>query len=323
MARRTHGSDGKLTRTPSFSSAATIGSSWQRSRGSGPTQPEPLSAGLYIVATPIGNIGDITVRALDTLRRVDVIACEDTRVTAKLLRAYEITTPTTPYHDHNAARVRPRLIKRLQDGETMALVTDAGTPLIADPGFKLAQAVVAAGIAITTLPGASGALAALTVSALPTDRFLFAGFLPPKLAGRRAALAVVSDAPASLIFYESPRRLAASLADMAQILGDRPAAVARELTKLHEEVRRDGLAVLAAHYATAPPPRGEVVIIVGPPAADPLSVDDATLDAMLRAALTTSSLRDAAAAVAVAAGRRRRDVYARALTLVGKAADDD
>ena len=292
----------------------------QRSGAGVARQPEPLT-GLYIVATPIGNLGDITIRALDVLRRADVIACEDTRVTAKLLRAYGIAAETTPYHDHNAVQVRPRLIRRLQDGESVALVSDAGTPLIADPGYKLAQAAMEAGLAVTAVPGASGLLAALLLSGLPTDRFLFAGFLPPKSAARRAALARLRDVPASLIVYEAPRRLAAGLADMAAVLGDRPAAIARELTKRHEEVRRGSLEQLTAHYAAAAPPRGEVVVVIGPPAAGDQAAGNAALDTALREALATLSLRDAVDAVTATAGRPRRDVYARALALAGATAD--
>jgi len=270
-----------------------------RSPRSKPTRRPPRRerrafAGLALVATPIGNLSDVTLRALAMLAAADVVACEDTRVTAKLLRAHGLDPPLVSYNDHNAARVRPRLIKRLERGETVALVSDAGTPLVSDPGYKLVRAAIARGIAVTTAPGPSAALAALLLSGLPSDRFLFAGFLPPRAAARRTALLALETVPATLVFFESARRLAPALADMAAVLGDRPAAVAREMTKLYEEVRRDGLAALAAAYRVEGAPRGEVVIVIaGAEAAAPL--DDAALDARLRAALATHSLRDAVA----------------------------
>jgi 16S rRNA (cytidine1402-2'-O)-methyltransferase len=281
------------------------------------TDGAPLTPGLYIVATPIGNLGDITLRALDVLRRADAILCEDTRVTATLARRYGLEAERIAYHDHNADAVRPRLIARLAAGAALALVSDAGTPLISDPGFKLVREAAAAGIPLTAVPGASAALAALTVAGLPTDRFLFAGFLPAKSAARRRELRELAPVPASLIFYETAPRLETALADMAAMLGDRPAAVARELTKLHEEVRRGGLVMLAEHYRKAGPPKGEIVVIVGPPVAQ-TTVTDAEIDAQLSTALETTSLREASAAVAAATGLPRRQVYARALALQGK-----
>ena len=289
-------------------------------KGSKPTDGDRLK-GLHIVATPIGNLGDITLRAIKTLSGVDVIACEDTRVTAKLLAAHGIATPMTPYHEHNAARAGPRLIRRLESGESVALVSDAGTPLISDPGFRLVGAAHDAGIAVTTEPGPSAPLAALVLSGLPTDRFLFAGFLPTKQTARRRVLAEFAGIAATLVFMESPRRLAAALADMAEMLGPRDAAVAREMTKLHEELRRGRLDALAEHYLSAGPPKGEAVVVVGPPGA-PVADDDAALDARLVAALATMSVRDAAAAVAAASGRARREVYGRALELSASATAD-
>jgi 16S rRNA (cytidine1402-2'-O)-methyltransferase len=284
-------------------------------RGSKPSDAQSArpAAGLYVTATPIGNAGDITLRALELLRSADVIACEDTRVTGKLLHRYGIATPMQPYHEHNAARMRPLLLQRLAAGEVVALVSDAGTPLISDPGFKLVQTAIAAGVFVTALPGASAPLAALCVAGLPTDRFFFAGFLPPKTVQRRRALAELKPIPATLVFLESAQRLAPSLADMAEVLGPRPAAVARELTKLFEEVRRDSLSALAQHYAEAGPPKGEVVVAVGPPLETGAEAVD--LDAALAAALGHMSLREAAAAVAEATGLPRRQVYARALAL--------
>lgn len=279
-----------------------------------------MAPGLYLVATPIGNLGDITLRALDILRGADLIACEDTRITRRLLSHYDINTPTTAYHDHNAPTALPRLIKRLQKGEIVALVSDAGTPLISDPGYRLVQAAIAADIAVTTAPGPVAAIAALSLAGLPTDSFLFSGFLPPKQGPRRQRLEALSAVPAALIFYESPRRVPATLADMADCWGDRPAAVVRELTKIYEEVRRGTLTALAAAFAESGPPRGEVVLVVGPPAPQ-AALDDGQVDAMLGQALATMSLRDAVDHVAAASGRPRRDVYRRALALSADAPD--
>jgi 16S rRNA (cytidine1402-2'-O)-methyltransferase len=268
-----------------------------------------------LVATPIGNAGDISFRALEVLRQVDVIACEDTRVTGKLMARYGIATPLLAYHEHNAARMRPLVLERLGRGETVALVSDAGTPLISDPGYKLVRAALAAGIPVRAIPGASAAITALVVSGLPPDRFLFVGFLPPRAAARRAELQQLAGVRATLIVFESASRLSGTLADMAEVLGPREAAVARELTKLYEEVRRGTLPELARHYAAAAPPKGEIVVLVGPPPA--AAADNAAIDAALRQALTTSSLRDAVASVAERLGAPRRLVYARALMLGG------
>jgi len=276
-----------------------------------------LSPGLYIVATPIGNLGDMSDRARDTLAAADVIACEDTRVTARLLTAFGIKRRTLRYDEHTAERIGAVLIERLKHGEVVALASDAGLPLVSDPGQRLVRAVVAAGIPVTVVPGPSAPLAALVVSGLPPEPFFFAGFLPTKGAARRAALDRFAGIPATLVFLEAPQRLAESLADIAAVLGPREAAVARELTKLHEEVRRGTPAELAAHYEAAPP-KGEIVIVVGPPQADAAEQQAerrAGLDERLRAALATRSVRDAAAEVAAATGLPRREVYARALQL--------
>ena len=281
----------------------------------GSKRPAP---GLHVVATPIGNAGDITLRALAVLRGADAIACEDTRVTAKLLARHGIAAPLLAYHDHNAERMRPLLLERLRQGDAVALVSDAGTPLVSDPGFKLVRAAIAEGLPVTTLPGPSAALAALVLSGLPSDRFLFAGFPPPKPTARRRALTELGAVPATLVFFEGASRLAGALSDMAETLGDRPAAVAREITKLYEEVRRGSLRELATHYAAAGPPRGEVVVVVGPPPAEATAMSDDALDAQLQAALAGMSLKDASAAVAAATGLKRRDVYARALALAGR-----
>ncbi len=277
---------------------------------------------LHVVATPIGNLGDVTMRALRVLAEADLIACEDSRVTGRLLRAHGVSTPMTPYHEHNAARARPRLLARLAQGRSVALVSDAGTPLVSDPGYRLVREALAAGIPVDAAPGASAPIAALVLSGLPPDRFLFAGFLPPRANARRAALAELVGLRATLLFLESPRRLAAALAAMAAAFGDREAAVARELTKLHQEVRRGRLDALAAEYAAAPAPKGEAVIVVGPPPA-PAPADAAEIDARLRAALGAMRTRDAAAAVARALGRPRREIYARAVELTGGAPAGD
>ncbi|MBM3533186.1 MAG: 16S rRNA (cytidine(1402)-2'-O)-methyltransferase [Alphaproteobacteria bacterium] len=274
----------------------------------------PLDAGLYLVATPIGNARDITLRALDVLKMADIVACEDTRTTGKLLAIHGVRASLLPYHDHNAERQRPLLLERLKKGETVALVSDAGTPLVSDPGFKLVKEAIAAGHRVFPVPGASAMLAALSVAGLPTDRFAFLGFPPPKAAARRRWLGEAAAFPGTLIFYESPQRLAESLADAAAALGDRPAAVARELTKLFEETRRERLSALAAHYAEAGPPKGEVAVVVGPPEEKAASADD--LDAMLKDALARGlGVKDAAAEAALRLGVARKEAYSRALAL--------
>jgi 16S rRNA (cytidine1402-2'-O)-methyltransferase len=279
-----------------------------------------LPAGLYSVATPIGNLGDITLRALETLAGADLIACEDTRVTRKLLARYVITTALTPYHEHNAATARPLLLRRLAEGAAIALVSDAGTPLVSDPGFKLVRAAQQAGHAVTALPGPSALLAALTVAGLPTDQFYFAGFLSPKQGARHAKIAALARIPATLVLFETGPRLAATLADLAVGLGQRDAAVCRELTKLHEEVRRDDLATLAQNCA-ASELRGEIVVVIGPPqtAERPGGADT---DDLLRQALARTSLKDAVSEVAAATGLPRREVYQRALRLAKDANHD-
>ena len=274
--------------------------------------PKP-EGGLYMVATPIGNLGDISLRALELLAGADVIACEDTRVTGKLTQRYGIKTPLTPYHEHNAGEARPKILARLSEGQAVALVSDAGTPMISDPGYRLVREVSDAGFPITALPGASAVLAALNLAGLPTDRFFFEGFLPAKQAGRQKRIAELIAIPATLVLFESGPRLAAALADLAAALGPRAAAICRELTKLHEEIRRGDLATLAQDYATGAETRGEIVIVVAPPAEDDGTADD--LDGMLRRALTRVSVKDAVGEVALATGRPRREVYQRALEI--------
>ena len=276
--------------------------------------PQP-SAGLHIVSTPIGNLGDITLRALETLAGANVIACEDTRVTRKLLDRYSIATPLTPYHDHNAAAARPKLLHRLSRDEAVALVSDAGTPLISDPGYKLVLAAHDAGHAVTAIPGPSATLAALAVAGLATDRFFFEGFLPTRQAARRTAIGNLAQIPATLVLFESGPRLAATLAALADGLGPREAAICRELTKLHEEVRRGQLDELAKAYLGEAVPRGEIVIVVAPPAAAAKAGKD-EVDELLRSALARVSVKDAVSEVAAFSGLPRREVYRRALNLV-------
>ncbi len=273
-----------------------------------------LSPGLYLVATPIGNLGDITLRALQTLAAADLIACEDTRVSRKLLEHYGIATATTAYHDHNAAAVRPALLKRIADGAAVALISDAGTPAISDPGYKLVREAREHGLAVTALPGASSVLTALVASGLPTDRFLFEGFLPAKAMQRRDRIAELSRIPASIVLFEGGSRIAATLSGLAAGFGPREAAICRELTKLHEEVRRAPLSDLAEHYAGDAETRGEFVIVIAPPGE--AAVPDANdVDALIRAALSRVSVRDAVGEIVAATGLPRRDVYQRAVEL--------
>ncbi len=273
----------------------------------------PLAPGLYAIATPIGNLGDVTLRALATLAAADLVACEDTRVTAVLLRRYGIAAKTVAYHEHNAARQRPKLLAMLAEGKSVALVSDAGTPLVSDPGYRLVVEAKAAGHAVTAIPGASAVMAALATAGLPTDAFLFAGFLPPKTAARTKRLAELARVPATLVFFESPQRLADSLADMAAVLGDRSAAVARELTKAFEETRNGTLPELAAAYAEGAAPKGEIVVVVGPPAEESASAEDA--DAILASLIEDKSVGEAAAEAAALTGLPRRELYKRALQL--------
>ncbi|MEG3160435.1 16S rRNA (cytidine(1402)-2'-O)-methyltransferase [Sphingomonas sp. LB2R24] len=281
-----------------------------------PMNPESLlDPGLYIVATPIGNLGDLSPRAADILRRADVIAVEDSRVTAGLLRHIGTKTPMVPYHDHSAEGVRPALIARMAT-QAVALVSDAGTPLISDPGFKLVRDARAAGHLVVTIPGPCAAVAALTLAGLPTDRFLFVGFLPSKLHARAEAIAEVATIRATLVMYESGPRLGACLAALLEGLGDREAAVTREISKKFEEAVTGTLSTLAERYADAPP-RGEIVIVVAPPGeAPPASAEDG--DAALVEALTRLSTGQAASEVAKKLGLDRKALYARALELKPK-----
>jgi 16S rRNA (cytidine1402-2'-O)-methyltransferase len=280
-------------------------------------EAQPIRAGLHVVATPIGNLGDVSFRALATLAAADSVVAEDTRVTKVLLAHYGITTPLVAYHEHNAAAVRPQLLARLQAGAALALVSDAGTPLISDPGYKLVTEAVAAGIEVISVPGPSALLAALVVAGLPTDRFFFEGFLPGKSTARRRRAGELAAVPGTLVFFEAARRLAETLADLAEVLGPREAAIARELTKHYESVRRGRLDELAAALAAEGPPKGEIVLLVAPPAQTEASIDDAELDERLGRALATLSVKDASALVAADTGLSRREIYTRALALAG------
>ncbi len=278
--------------------------------------PDPqvnLADGLFVVATPIGNLRDVTLRALDVLNGVDLIACEDTRITSRLLTRYGINTPMVAHHEHNAASVRPRLLAALDAGEKVALVSDAGTPLISDPGYKLVREATAAGHRVIPVPGASATLTALSAAGLPTDRFMFVGFLPEKQVARQKALQALVGEDATLVIYESARRLPASIKDMAAALPGREVVVARELTKRFEEFVRGDMQEVSDHYQRAGPPKGEVVVLLGPPPAEQTS--DASIDAALRAILDDVGVKAASSAVAALTGQSKRDIYARALTL--------
>ena len=272
------------------------------------------SPGLHLVATPIGNLGDITLRALETLAGVDLIACEDTRITRRLTERYCIKAVLSPYHEHNAAAVRPKILERLAQGTSIALVSDAGTPLISDPGYKLVREASAAGHAVHALPGPSSVLTALSVAALPTDRFFFEGFLPAKEIGRRARIAELARIEATLVLFESGNRVWNTLRDLADVMGARDAAICRELTKLHEDVSRASLAELARR-ADRLETRGEFVLVIGPPAANARALTAQALDDLLRAELADHSVKDAVAHAVELSGRPRREVYARALEL--------
>ena len=279
-------------------------------------EAENIAPGLHVVATPIGNLKDISFRALATLAAADAVIAEDTRVTKTLLAHYGIATPLVAYHEHNARVIRPHLLARLEAGAALALVSDAGTPLVSDPGFKLVQEALEKGLHVTSVPGPSAVLAALVVAGLPTDRFFFEGFLPHKSGPRRARLAELAQVPGTLVFFESPRRLAETLTDCAAVLGARSAAIARELTKMYDSVRRGTLDDLAAQLAQEEPPKGEIVLLVAPPEAGAAELAGADLDARINEALAAYSVKDAASVVSAATGQPRRQVYARALELV-------
>jgi 16S rRNA (cytidine1402-2'-O)-methyltransferase len=274
--------------------------------------PKPVP-GLHLVATPIGHLGDITLRALETLAGVDVIACEDTRITRRLTERYAIAAELTPYHEHNAAQARPKILQKLAQGGSVALVSDAGTPLISDPGFKLVREASSAGFAVIAVPGPSSVLTALSVAALPTDRFFFEGFLPSKAQARRTRLAELSKIDATLVVFDSGNRVQETLADLAALMGTRDAAICRELTKVHEEIRRAPIAELAKAADTMET-RGEFVLVISPPTGAQVMGQD-ELDELLRSQLKRDSVKDAVAHAVELSGRPRRELYARALEL--------
>jgi len=281
-----------------------------------PIPARPLEPALYLVATPIGNLGDITLRALETLAGADVLACEDTRVTRVLLDRYGIQNRPYPYHEHNADEAGPRLLQALEAGKSVALVSDAGTPLVSDPGYRLAQNAIEAGYRVVPIPGASAPLAALVGSGLPNDAFLFAGFLPTKDKARRDRLAEFEAVPATLMFFESPHRIAATLAAAADVLGgDRAASVCRELTKTYEEFRRGTLAELAGHYADVDSVKGEIVLVVGPP--PERVVEAADVDAILADLARTLPTSKAAAEASRLTGISKKELYQRLLDMKG------
>ncbi|CUH78686.1 16S rRNA (cytidine(1402)-2'-O)-methyltransferase [Tropicibacter naphthalenivorans] len=277
-----------------------------------------LAPGLYLVATPIGNARDITLRALDMLRDADVLAAEDTRSLRRLMELHGISVgdrPLLAYHEHNGAKMRPRIVAEIAAGKSVLYASEAGTPMISDPGFDLARAVTAEGLEVTTAPGVSAVVTALTLAGLPTDRFFFAGFLPNASGARKSALRGVSGVEATLAFYESPRRVAAMLTDAAEILGDRPAAVCRELTKKFEEIRRGTLSELAASFEEAPA-KGEIVVLVGK--GDSEKISELDIEQQVNLALETMSVRDAADFVSAKLGVKRRPVYQLAMRLSEK-----
>jgi 16S rRNA (cytidine1402-2'-O)-methyltransferase len=284
-------------------------------------QARALDSGLYIVATPIGNLADVTLRALATLAAADLIACEDTRVTRILTDRYGITTKLAAYHEHNAERQRPLILGLLAEGKSVALVSDAGTPLVSDPGYRLVQEVLGAGHKVIPIPGASAMLAGLVASGLPTDGFFFAGFLPTRTEARKKRLADLARIPGTLICYEAPPRVADTLKDMVEMLGgERPAAIGRELTKAFETVRRGDLATLAGQFAAEDTPKGEIVILVGPPGEKSLSSSD--IDALIAEHLEGQTVKAAVAELAGMTGLPRRELYRRALALKGGSGDD-
>ncbi|WEX77713.1 16S rRNA (cytidine(1402)-2'-O)-methyltransferase [Sinorhizobium numidicum] len=275
----------------------------------------PLEPALYLVATPIGNLADITLRALETLAGADVLACEDTRVTRVLLDRYGIVNRPFAYHEHNAAEAGPRLLAALGEGKSVALVSDAGTPLVSDPGYRLAQLAIESGYRVVPIPGPSAPLAALVGSGLPSDAFLFAGFLPTKDKAKRDRLTELAMVPATLLFFESPHRIAATLAAAADVLGEaRKAAVCRELTKTFEEFRRGTLGDLKAVYSQTAGVKGEIVLVIGPPEAAPVP-EEADVDALLRALARDMPMGKAATEAARRTGLPRKDLYDRLLSL--------
>ena len=276
-----------------------------------------LAPGLHVVATPIGNLGDITVRALATLAAADVVLCEDTRTSAKLMERYGIKARLEPYHEHNAEKARPRILERLREGAALALISDAGTPLVSDPGYRLVQEAVAQGSNVTSCPGASALLAGLTIAGLPTDRFLFLGFPPARTGDRRRLCDEVAKLRATLIFYESPNRIIETLEELAGALPGREVCVTRELTKLHEEALRGSYDVVITALKARPAVKGEITLILGPPPEDQHAATDADVATAIDEALQALPASKAAAEVAKRFGLAKADVYAEILARKG------
>ena len=293
----------------------------ERSYHIGPNrfEAQSIDAGLHVVATPIGNLGDITIRALNVLAAADYILCEDTRVTSRLLERYGIRNAMKPYHEHNAEKVRPAIIAGLQDGKSFALVSDAGVPLVSDPGYRLVQACIAEGLAVTGIPGASATLTALALSGLPTDCFTFIGFLPQKSKARIDLLASFKKLPSTLIAFESPHRIVDALADVTAALGERPIAMARELTKLHEEVLRGTANEVREILRARESVKGEIVLVIGPPQDEAALIDDDAVEAAITKALTDNAASKAANIVAKNFNLKKEDIYARILKRKGEA----
>lgn len=283
-------------------------------------EAESLAPGLHVTATPIGHLADISLRAVNALAAADEILCEDTRVTGRLLHRYGITAKLLPYHDHNAAKLRPRILSDLKAGKSLVLVSDAGTPLVSDPGYKLARAVIEEGLPLHVIPGASAPLAALTLSGLPSDRFMFAGFLPEKQGERRRVLENLRKVPATLIFFESPRRITAALADIAEVLGQRDVAVTRELTKLYEEAVRGEAGAVGALLAERETIKGEITLVVSPPGEEAPPAPETVDEALLAAAAGLPAAK-AAAEIAHRFGLPKKELYARLLALKDKTAE--
>jgi len=279
------------------------------------TSPKGLQPGLYITATPIGNLGDITYRAVEVLKSVDLILCEDTRVSARLLSHYDISTRCLAYHDHNGERVRPQILQQLKNGASIALISDAGTPLISDPGFKLVREVADLGVKIMSIPGPSSPIAALSIAGLPSDRFLFLGFLPAKTHARRQVLKEVSAINATLVFLETGPRLIKMLRDVVEVLGPRQGAVAREMTKLYEEIKRDSVDGLIEAFAEVERVKGEIVVLIEPPLEK--SYEAGEIDDLILEQLQSTSLKETATHVAALTGKAKREIYSRALSLSG------
>lgn len=281
--------------------------------GAAKFEAERLAPGLYVVATPIGNLGDITVRALATLAAADIVLCEDTRTSGKLMERYGIKAKLEPYHEHNAAKVRPHILERLASGAAVALISDAGTPLISDPGYRLVRESAARGIAVTSCPGPSAVMAGLSISGLPTDRFLFLGFLPAKAGETRKLYDEVKSFRATLVFFESPHRIIATLEEMAEALPDRAVCVTRELTKLHEEALRGSYGEVIAGLKAKSAVKGEITLVLGPPPDESYAATDADVAAAIAVALQSMPASKAAAEVAKRFGLAKADVYAEIL----------